>query len=300
MMPTTLTRLLSESNSIFSSGPSRPRGEIYDREGLRNTSMGNVIRLATSLVLLIIGTATVSSAQSFDHTGFDLIVRAVSTPNGVRYAKLKTDRAGVAQYIDQLGTVSDNTFGAWPRADQIAYLINAYNAIVLLQVIDAYPIKRSRSPAALLRPANSVWQIDGFFSTHKHRVAGRDLTLDQIEHEWLRARLQEPRIHFALVCAARSCPPLRSEAYHPDRLDAQLDEQARRFLNDRAHNRFSRDGAELSEIFKWFAEDFGGEPGLRAYLSRYLHPDLSTRVRDPDYRIRYIDYDWALNDVARP
>jgi hypothetical protein len=217
----------------------------------------------------------------------------------VDYSKLKASRAQLDQYIARLGTVSSKQFDRWPRDEQIAYLINAYNAIVLQQVIDDYPIVRSNKPAALVRPANSVWQIDGFFTTLKHRVAGRQLTLDQIEHEWLRPKYKEPRIHFALVCAAQSCPPLRNEAYRADRLNAQLDEQARAFLNDRARNRFDKDTAQLSEIFKWFADDFGGEAGLRAYLARYLNPELAGRIRNTSYVIGYVDYDWMLNDVSR-
>lgn len=218
---------------------------------------------------------------------------------GVDYKALEADRAELDNYVARLGTVTEAAFSKWPRAEQVAFLINAYNAIVLQQVIDDYPIKRSAHPAALIRPANSVWQIAGFFADLKHRLLGRDLTLDQIEHEWLRAKLKEPRIHFALVCAARSCPPLRAEAYRADKLDQQLDDQARIFLNDRERNRFANQSAELSEIFKWFGEDFGGEQGLRTFLGRYLNADLAKRVSTSGYRIRYVDYDWTLNDVAR-
>ena len=238
-------------------------------------------------------------AQTFDHSAFDVVLRAHTSNGSVDYAGLRADRAGLDQYVAKVGTVSLNSHNKWPRAEQIAFLINAYNAIVLQQVIDDYPISRSAKPAALVRPANSVWQIDGFFSDLKHRVLGREMTLDQIEHEWLRAKLNEPRIHFALVCAARSCPPLRNEAYRGDRLETQLDEQARAFLNDRERNRFTSERAELSEIFKWFGEDFGGERGLRVYLGRYLNPSLAARIKNDDYKIDYIEYDWTLNDVAR-
>lgn len=239
------------------------------------------------------------SAQTFDHSPFDAILRAHVSTAGVDYAALAKTRAPLDAYVAQLGTVSLEGYNAWRRADQIAFLINAYNAIVMQQVIDDYPIARSARPAAVVRPANSVWQIDGFFSELRHRLLGRSMTLDQIEHEWLRAKLKEPRIHFALVCAARSCPPLRAEAYRGDVLDAQLDEQARAFLNDRERNRFTTERAELSEIFKWFAADFGGEAGLRSYLGRYLNPTLAARIKSDDYRINYIEYDWTLNDVAR-
>lgn len=250
-----------------------------------------------ALVTLLCSPA--GAQQTFDHSSFDAVLAAHVRPNGIAYSALKTDRAPLDKYIAQLGAVPAKTFQRWPKPDQIAFLINAYNAIVLQQVIDDYPIRRSTNPAAVVRPANSVWQIDGFFNQLKHRLIGKDLTLDQIEHEWLRAKLKEPRIHFALVCAAHSCPPLRNEAYRADKLDAQLDDQARRFLNDRARNRFEDDGAQLSEIFKWFADDFGGEKGLRNYLGRYLNTTLAARMRNAGYSISYVDYDWELNDASR-
>jgi len=253
-----------------------------------------LIALSASLLLAEIG-----RAQTFDHSALDNVLRAHVAPGGIDYKAVHADRAQLDTYIARLGTVSEPTFRKWPRADQLAFLINAYNAIVIQQVIDDYPIQRSPNPAALVRPANSVWQIDGFFDGLEHRLLGTQLTLDKIEHEWLRAKLKEPRIHFALVCAARSCPPLRTEAYHGGRLDEQLDDQARKFLNDRERNRFGSDSAELSEIFKWFGEDFGGEKGLRGYLARYLNPELAQRVRKGSYKIRYVEYDWMLNDVAR-
>jgi hypothetical protein len=254
---------------------------------------------AIFLIALVSLTTSSAYAQPFDHSLFDNVLRAHVKPGGVHYAGLKADRAGLDAYVAKLGAVSKQTFNAWSRSEQIAYLINAYNAIVLQQVIDDYPIERSKKPAALVRPANSVWQIDGFFSDLKHRLLSRDLTLDQIEHEWLRAKLKEPRIHFALVCAARSCPPLRDEAYRAEHLDAQLDDQARQFLNDRERNRFGAEHAQLSEIFKWFGEDFGGEQGLRSYLGKYLNAELKARIQTSSYAISYIDYDWTLNDISR-
>lgn len=251
------------------------------------------------LVVLLLVWVTPVRAQSFDHAAFDGVLRAHVVHGGVDYKALQADRGALDVYVARLGTVSEQAFRKWARAEQVAFLINAYNAIVMQQVIDDYPIARSPNPAALVRPANSVWQIDGFFNQLKHRLLGSELTLDAIEHEWLRAKLKEPRIHFALVCAARSCPPLRAEAYRGNRLEQQLDDQARSFLNDRERNRFGSDDADLSEIFKWFGDDFGGEKGLRTYLGKYLNPELAKRVKDGSYKIRYVEYDWTLNDVAR-
>lgn len=229
----------------------------------------------------------------------------------MRYAGLQADRAAFDAYVSAVGKVSSTEFERWGRGDQVAYLINAYNALVIRTVIDNFPIKRSLAPAALIKPANSVWQISGFFSEIKHQVAGRELTLDDIEHKLLRERFKEPRIHVALVCAARSCPPLRNEAYLAGRLEAQLDDQALRFLSDASKNRFDRGRGTvaLSEIFKWFGDDFKGlaggtsfkgadaERGVIAFAARYLPAEEVKWLKSGKLKLNYIDYDWVLNDA---
>lgn len=259
-------------------------------------------RIVCAMVLSIclIAAPQVGAAQDFEHTAFDAVLRAHVTVRGVDYARLKADRAGLDGYVAQLGAVSSAQFDGWNRAGRLAYLINAYNALVLQSVLDAYPIQRSLNPAALVRPANSVWQIGGFFNQATHRVAGRSITLDQLEHELIRPIFKEPRVHAALVCAARSCPPLRNEAYDAARLETQLDEQARRFLSDRRLNRFERDDAvvALSEIFKWFGDDFGGGKGVISFVGRYVDTETQNWLKSGKYRVTYIDYDWNLNDAS--
>lgn len=256
-------------------------------------------RCLASLVLLLSLTGDIH-AQTFDHAEFDVVLRAHTAGGAVRYATLQADRAGLDRYISRLAAVTPAQYAAWNRPEQIAYLVNAYNAIVMQQVINDYPIRRSLSPAALIRPANSIWQIGGFFDGRRHTVAGRRLTLDDIEHKLLRAELKEPRIHAALVCAAVSCPPLRSEAYTADRLDAQFDDQWRRFLGDADRNRVdrSRNELKLSEIFKWFADDFGGSDGVIRFIAAYVDEPTQRWLRERAPRVTYIDYDWTLNDAS--
>ena|SRR5687767_4347077 len=265
------------------------------------------------LVLLLLAGRAGAFAQTFNHAALDTVLSAHAAASGVRYAALQKDRARLDGYVTRVGAVPAADLERWPRAEQIAFLINAYNALVLQTVIDHYPIKRSLHPAGLLKPANSVWQIPGIFSDRKHRVAGGELTLDDIEHKWLRERLKEPRIHFALVCAAQSCPPLRNEAYVAERLDAQLDDQARRFLGDRSKNQLDvRKGeARLSEILKWFAVDFerfaadsrfagdASARGVLGFIARYVDPPTATWLQQGKLAVRYIDYDWTLNDAGR-
>lgn len=257
--------------------------------------------LRTTALLGLLLFPRLGAGQSFDHSLFDNVVGKFVSDDGIRYRDLKADRAGLDQYIASLGAPSEAQFAAWPRNEKLAYLINAYNALVLQQVIDNYPIKRSLNPSAWVRPANSVWQIGGFFDETRFAVAGRARTLDDIEHKLLRASLKEPRIHAALVCAARSCPPLRREAYVANRLDRQLEQQWLLFLTDPARNHFDREGGEvkLSEIMKWFAEDFGGTNGVISFVSRYVDAPTQTWLRGRHYRITYFDYDWTLNDAAQ-
>jgi hypothetical protein len=241
-----------------------------------------------------------AAAQGFDHSDFDAVLRNHVSAQGVRYSDLAAHRGGLDQYLARVGAVSEATYRGWSRSEQLAYLINAYNAIVIRQVLDAYPIKRSLAPAALVRPANSVWQIPGFFGGNTHGVAGQRLTLDDVEHKLLRATLKEPRIHAALVCAAVSCPPLRAEAYNPEQIEAQLDDQMRRFLADPARNRIDRARGEvrLSEIFKWFAEDFGGTNGIIPFVARYMDAPTRAWLQAGKFRVTYFDYDWNLNDAS--
>jgi len=259
-------------------------------------------RITTTIIaLLAVFAPSSGGAQGVDHAEYDVVLSAHVSGRGVDYARLKADRGALDRYVARLAAVSQQQFDAWNRAEKLAYLINAYNAVVLQSVIDNYPIRRSFNPTALVHPANSIWQIPGFFGEAKHRVAGRDVTLDDIEHKLLRAALKEPRIHAALVCAARSCPPLRGEPYVGDRIEAQLDDQARAFLSDPTRNMFDRAHGEvkLSEIFKWFGEDFGEkDKGVIAFVSHYVDAATQKWLHDGKYRISYFDYDWNLNDAA--
>jgi hypothetical protein len=254
-----------------------------------------------------------SAAQTIEHARWDSVLAEFVHEGGVRYGALQQKRAELDAYLKDIAAVDQARFDRWERGHQIAYLVNAYNALVIRTVIEHYPIKRSLTPAALIKPANSVWQVPGFFSAIMHPVAGRDLTLDEIEHEWLRRKLQEPRIHFALVCAARSCPPLRKEAYTAEKLEGQLDDQARQFLADPEKNRFdrARGTVTLSEIFKWFGEDFvsfvplsaydgkTAERGVIGFAARFLAPEDAAWLRSGKLKLSYTEYDWNLNDAGR-
>ena len=176
---------------------------------------------------------------------------------------------------------------------QLAFFINAYNAYTLQLIIDHYPVK-------------SIKDIGSFFKgpwdQPAVRLFGRTLTLNNLEHDIIRKDYPDPRIHFALVCAAHGCPPLRDEAYVADHLEEQLDDQARQFLATPAKNRVDA-GARtvyLSPIFKWYGADFEKKHGsVLAALEPYWPKASVGALAQGHFKIRYSDYDWSLNQTTR-
>jgi uncharacterized protein DUF547/glycosyl transferase family 2 len=228
-----------------------------------------------------------ASADSvhFDHTPWTRLVAAyVDTSGRVAYRQLQRHgRPALDTYLHSLAAARPD---AWPERDQIAFWLNAYNAGIVTAVLDGFS-------------AESLIGRGRIFKFWKFEVAGRQLSLDQIEHEILRARLQEPRIHFALVCAAMSCPRLRREAYVGDRLEGQLDDQARTFFNDSRRNYFdpTQGQVRLSKVLEWFREDFERDGPLLVYVSSFVD---DAHVRDwlrsgANIDVGFLDYDWTLN-----
>ena len=288
------------------------------------TTAARLLSLGTVLsVLLACGNDIPASARGYTigtaetgpfdhaHTQWGLALDMYVDESGVDYDAVERDPRFLDRYLAAVVSVDSAEFDAWAEPAQMAYLANAYNALAIRTVAANYPIPRSLRPTALVRPGNSVWQIDGFFDEIRHRVAGRDLTLDDIQHDWLRRRHQDPRLHFALVCAARSCPPLRREPYRGDIMDNQLADQVRRFVQQ-PYNRFDPDAdlVEISPLFDWFAEDFAtlapedgyhlesdAQRGALALLARHLPDSIATWLHDGYYRVRYLDYDWSLNET---
>jgi len=192
------------------------------------------------------------------------------------------DNADFDALVDQVAAadVSNMT-----REEKLVFYINSYN------ILAARGILNGSSPSSLL--GRYV-----YFKRDKYQVAGDVISLHELEHERIRP-LDEPRIHFAIVCASISCPILQSQAYTVERLDAQLDAAATGFINDNERNRFYpvRGEAELSSIFKWFKEDFVDTAGsLQAYIATYVaHQDSASLLKEGDFEVDYLPYDWSLN-----
>jgi len=197
----------------------------------------------------------------------------------------------------------------WTREQRMAFWINAYNAFTLRAIIDHYPIRGSWFT---LYPRNSIRQIDGVWTELTWQAAGRTVTLDDIEHRILRPTFKDARIHFAVNCASISCPPLAAEPYRPATLDAQLDAAARVFLASPEGVRVDGDTLRVSSIFKWYGDDFtgqyapvvpgsrdAGERGILGVIAKYGPSAAAELARSGRPAIRYLSYDWFLNDIQR-
>ncbi|MCI0351582.1 MAG: DUF547 domain-containing protein, partial [Acidobacteriales bacterium] len=191
------------------------------------------------------------AAFGFDHlhSRYAVVLKIHVKDGWVDYTALKAAKTNLTAYLDELAAVKESEFQKWSEPQQLAFLYNLYNAATLQLVCDHYPVAGIKMIGGLLK---------GPWSLEVVRVWGKTITLDDLEHGIIRKRYQEPRSHFALVCAARSCPPLRTEPYVAERLSAQLDDQGRTFLRQREKNRVDAANRTLylSPIFKWFEEDF--------------------------------------------
>jgi hypothetical protein len=240
--------------------------------------------------------------KTFDHSSWGKVLKEHVTDGLVDYAAMKKAPTDLNAYLARLATAD---LRGMDRQEKIALYVNAYNAFTVKLIAEYYPKIESIKdiPDGLFRPRR--WK------DKRWALAGDTVSLDQIEHDILRKEFDEPRIHVALVCAAMGCPPLRGEPYEGERLDKQLEDQARRFLGNA--EKFRIDRAEgvvhLSSILKWFGDDFVKRYGTEArfaghsrseravlnFVSGHLDEADRRYLATGDYDIKYLDYDWLLN-----
>lgn len=212
----------------------------------------------------------------------DLLQKHVDVEGKVNYKGFATDNSSLSAYLNLL---SANPPGEnWSEADQLAYWINAYNAFTVKLILDHYPLKSIKEISTGLPMINSPWDLKFF------EIGGIPFDLNTIEHEILRKRFDEPRIHFAINCASISCPKLRSEAYTAEKLELQLHEQTIDFLRDPIRNQIDAKETRLSSIFNWFQGDFERQTNLIGFIAPYV-PEIN-----PENEIEYLEYDWGLNE----
>lgn len=244
------------------------------------------------LACSIFGTA---EGFAFDHTHqqLDGVLKKFVKDGLVNYAGLKADPKVLRTYLDGAAAVKADDFEKWNQSQQLALLINVYNAATIDLIVQRYPIASIKKIGSLFK---------GPWDQPVVRLFGETVTLNYLEHDVLRRKYSEPRVHFAIVCAALGCPPLRPEAYTADRLDEQLTDQGRTFLNSKQKNRIELEKrvVYLSPIFKWFPEDFEKQSGtVIKFIAPYYPANVQEELKKDGFKVRYTDYDWSLNDSPR-
>jgi hypothetical protein len=227
-----------------------------------------------------------------------VVLQRDGTASQVDYTYLATQKPALAQLLNEAAGVSRAQFDRASKPEQLAFLINLYNLATVDLVLTAYP------------KLASIKELGGLFSSpwtlERVQLFGSAVSLDTIEHTLIRGsgRYNDPRIHFAVNCASIGCPALREEAYVAERLEAQLQEQAQRFLSDRSRNRLSGNRLQVSSIFKWYGDDFGkgwgGARSLAHFLSLYsqalgLTEPQRQALLQQQIKIEFLPYDRALN-----
>lgn len=242
-----------------------------------------IVKIAKDALLTMLMIASVAAiagaapttTNGFSHSEWNsLLKKYVSSTGKVNYSGFKKDKAQLNGYLKKLENAQP---ASWSRNDQVAFWINAYNAHIVNFVVQAYPIK-----SILDIHGGNVWD------NKKVRVGGQSVTLNQIEKEILIGKYREPRIHFAINCAAKSCPPLMNKAWTSATLNNDLNRQTKAFINNSRFNSLKGNTAKVSKIFEWYAKDFGN---VITFINRYTTKKLSNKAN-----LSYQNYDWGLNN----
>ncbi len=300
-------RALAESGALAEAGQTEtpaqpaetPAGSGFGRGTLITAAIAVVLAAATAYAYIhgvSFGPPPVTLTEAYsekpggphvDHSRFDRVVHKYVDADGwVDYAALKADSSDLDAYIASLANVPFEQLG---RNEKLALLINAYNAFTLRLILDHYPLESIRDI-----PASKRWDA------RRWNIGGHVWSLNDIEHKQIRPKFREPRVHFALVCAAIGCPKLRNEAYDPARLDAQLEDQSR-YVH--THDRWFRFDAKknvvyLTKLYQWYGNDFKQVAGsVLDFAARYSRPLAEALKTGHKPKIRWLKYDWTLNDV---
>ena len=228
------------------------------------------------LSLCLIITSWTGNSQPADHSPWTEILQTyVSDKGEVNYKELRNNKSVLENYLEKLAANPPND--KWDTDTQKAYWINAYNAFTIQLILKNYPLKSIKD---LKRP----WELSFI------KIDGGKIALNTIEHEILRP-MGDPRIHFAIVCASKSCPKLLNYAYESETLDQQLEHVTKMFINDPSRNSISQSTAKISKIFKWYKTDFPKSEAFIAFLNNYSTIKILAKAE-----IDYFNYSWKLNE----
>lgn len=217
----------------------------------------------------------VETAKKADHSAWDQLLRKyVSQTGTVNYKGFKSDQKALEVYLKELreNPVQEN----WTKAEKMAYWINAYNAFTIQLIVDNYPVS-----SIMDLYGGKAWDVEWI------ELGNKKYTLNNIENDILRPKYKDARIHFAVNCAAQSCPPLLNRAWTAANLERYFEQQAKSFINNSRYNKLSSDAVQISKIFEWYAGDFGN---IVDYLNKYAEVKINKNAK-----VSYLEYDWKLN-----
>lgn len=247
------------------------------------------MKIKYSFILLFISLSSFSQQKSIDHSAWtSLLKKHLNAKNMVNYKGMQADLPKLDAYLAMLSANAPEK--KWATNEKLAFWINAYNAFTVKLILDYYQNGKLKSikDIGTIIP---IPRINDGWSKKFIKIGNKTLSLNNIEHDIIRKEFAEPRIHAAVVCAAKSCPPLRNEAFTAIQLHAQLDDQMRDFINDPTKNSVKSNAATLSPIFDWYGSDFTKTKPLAVWINKYAKTKLAA-----DAKINFGDYDWELND----
>ncbi len=241
--------------------------------------MKNIFSIITAIFIF---TSLINAQQNkFDHSKFDALLKANVNEEGlVNYDGFKNNK----QFAEYLHSIENADISRLSDADKLAFYINAYNAMVIKNILDHSPIKSSMD-------------VDGFFDKIRFKFAGVEETLNGLEYNYI-FKIEPVLVHFGLVCSGMSCPILLQKAYDGSSVYKQLEENGRVFMNDKSKNKLDREKKVLylSEIFKWFKDNFVKKYGsLKNTAIHFMNDNDAKFLKENDVTIKYMKYDWALN-----
>ena len=263
-------------------------------------------------IIFCSGVFATDADTEFNYEDYAYILgKFVDNAGMVDYKKLKKNHRKLDIFVLDLKDLDKHIYETWDSNSKIAFWINAYNALTLKVVIDHYPIKSSLFKSQLY-PKNSIKQIPGAWDRIFFRVMGKKMSLNRIEHKILRKEFNEPRIHMALVCAAKGCPPLYNKPYTGKKLHEQLENRAKLFFANIKNFRINRKKRTVffSSILKWFAKDFArkekkipnikwkmkNESATLRFAAKYVEKENAEFLLNKFTILLYQKYDWSLNE----
>ncbi|MFK7808709.1 MAG: DUF547 domain-containing protein [Saprospiraceae bacterium] len=250
----------------------------------------HIIIIVSLFVIVLLQSCAVKSFKSdsmpITHELWDSLLQDhVTTEGNVNYKGFIQDSVRFNKYLRLLSNHHPYKKN-WSKDERLAYWINAYNAFTVKLIIDNYPVKSIKDIKSGIPFINDVWEIEFF------KIEGQSYNLNNLEHGIVRKRFDDPRIHAAFNCASFSCPRLRNEAFTAKRLDEQLDDQMRYFINNKDKNILDPKNPKLSKIFKWYGGDFKDTGmSVREWINKYAEVKIEKGAK-----IDHLDYLWNLNE----